>query len=92
MDFIQLKTSLLAVLLPITAAMATICWVIPGCCAWTMGTGTASHHLALVRCVVHVAAWAGSLAFLHCTWFWLGFHFEIVRTEQSLRNYTEMHP
>lgn len=67
--------------------MATICWVTPGCCVWTMGAGTAFHHLVLVRCAIHVAAWSGDLALLLCPWVWVEFHSEIVKADHSLRNH-----
>lgn len=84
MDFIQLRTFLLAVPLPITATMATICWATPGCCAWTMGAGTPFHHLVLVRHAIRVATWAGDPALVLWHSVWEGFHSEIVKADQTL--------
>lgn len=68
--------------------MATICWATPGCCAWTMGAGTPFHHLVLVRRAIRVATWAGDLACVLWRSVWEGFHSEIVKADQILRNDT----
>lgn len=83
----QLRTSLLAVPLPISATTATICWATSRCSARTTGAGAAFHHLALVRHAIHMAAWAGNLALL-CPWVSVGFHSEMVKASQNLRNYS----
>jgi len=81
-----LRTFLLAAPLPISATVATICWVTLRCSAGTMGAGAAFHHHAWVRQAIHTAAWTGHLVLL-CSWVWVQFHSEIVKARQYLRNH-----